>query len=111
MYVLDTARVFPPETPCREVVGVVIPADYGKALREVRLPMKEWEVQVRRGGGEATSCLGLQLRYVCACVCVCGRLSQAAEYCGGAGYEKVELRAQLSGLTMLRQRDGAPNLR
>ena len=71
MYVLDTARVFPPETPCREVVGVVIPADYGKALREVRLPMKEWEVQVRRGWGEATSCLGLQLRCVCVCVFVC----------------------------------------
>ena len=56
------------------------------------------------------ACMGI-LVGVCVCVCVCGRFSQAAEYCGGAGYEKVELRAQLSGLTMLRQRDGAPNLR
>ena len=125
--VLDTARVFPPEPPCRVLVGALIMADYGKAVREVRLPMKGWEEQVRTC--PRTQCQRLLHTHSNSCVLGllathggivpasvsswhCVRvMDQAAKLMQGP-YEKVELKHTLSGLIMLRQVTSAtPNLR
>lgn len=42
-YVLDTARVFPPETPLRIVLAIVIPCGSRQALRLLPLGDQTWQ--------------------------------------------------------------------
>lgn len=100
-YVLDTARVFPPETPCRNVIGVLIPAEYGRAMREVRVPMKTHDRDVSNHERSNSAARNSPLP------------SGPTQFLAmlGQGSGKMALKSPLSGLTMYHSNGGAPNLR